>query len=117
MKHPLAGDPVGFQWIFPRPGWKPSVGLFGGVIWGIGTVFNVVAGKIDQLPQFLTPLANRRRWWARCGAFLCGRNSRARDRAKLYLGLMFVFYALLHSDGGTVERISKKKRLLPFRGG
>ena len=45
MKHPLAGEPVGFSGFFSAPASGHLLGLFGGVIWGVGTVFNVVAGK------------------------------------------------------------------------
>src|SRR5271156_747063 len=45
MKKPLAGDPVGFGGFFSAAPSGHLLGLLGGMIWGIGTVFNVVAGK------------------------------------------------------------------------
>jgi glucose uptake protein len=43
MKRPLVGDPVSFSGFFRGPASGHLLGLFGGCIWGIGTVFNVVA--------------------------------------------------------------------------
>ena len=45
MKRPLAGEPVNFGEFFRGPASGHLLGLFGGVVWGVGTVFNVVAGK------------------------------------------------------------------------
>ncbi|MGB9197133.1 MAG: AcrB/AcrD/AcrF family protein, partial [Terriglobales bacterium] len=45
MKHPLVGEPVSFSRFFGGPVSGHMLGLFGGCIWGVGTVFNVVAGK------------------------------------------------------------------------
>src|SRR5215467_2490243 len=45
MKKPLAGEPVGFGGFFSGPPSGHLLGLAGGVIWGTGTTFNVVAGK------------------------------------------------------------------------
>src|SRR5579863_7843503 len=45
MKKPLVGDPVSFSGFFTGPPSGHLLGLAGGFIWGLGTVFNVVAGK------------------------------------------------------------------------
>src|SRR5271163_364552 len=45
MKRPLVGDPVSFSGFFSGPASGHLLGLLGGFIWGLGTVFNVVAGK------------------------------------------------------------------------
>src|SRR5208283_5990667 len=48
MKKPLVGEPVSFAGFFTGPASGHLLGLFGGVIWGVGTVFNVVAGKVTS---------------------------------------------------------------------
>lgn len=94
MKKPLAGEPVGFGGFFTAPASGHLLGLLGGVIWGTGTVFNVVAGKattfaisyaIGQSAPMVAAL-----WGVLAWKEFAGSGS----RAKLYLVLMFVFYAL-----------------------
>ncbi len=94
MKRPLAGEPVGFGGFFTAPPSGHLLGLFGGVIWGMGTVFNVVAGKattfaisyaIGQSAPMVAALWGVLAWKEFAGSG---------TRAKAYLALMFVFYAL-----------------------
>lgn len=94
MKKPLVGEPVSFSGFFSGPPSGHLLGLFGGVIWGTGTVFNVVAGKatafaisyaIGQSAPMVAAL-----WGVLAWKEFAGSSS----RAKLYLALMFVFYAL-----------------------
>jgi glucose uptake protein len=94
MKHPLAGEPVGFELFFRGPASGHLLGLLGGAIWGIGTVFNVVAGKaagfaisyaIGQSAPMVGALWGIVAWKEFTGAG---------SRAKIYLTLMFVFYVL-----------------------
>jgi len=94
MKKPLVGKPVGFSGFFSGPPSGHLLGLLGGVIWGTGTVFNVVAGKatafaisyaIGQSAPMVAALWGVLAWKEFAGSG---------PRAKLYLTLMFVFYAL-----------------------
>jgi len=94
MKKPLVGEPVGFSGFFSGPPSGHLLGLLGGVIWGTGTVFNVVAGKatafaisyaIGQSAPMVAALWGVLAWKEFAGSG---------PRAKLYLTLMFVFYAL-----------------------
>ena len=94
MKKPLVGDPVNFGGFFSGPASGHMLGLLGGVIWGIGMVFNLVAANftgvaisyaIGQSAPMVAALWGVLAWKEFQGA---GR------RAKLYLGLMFVFYGL-----------------------
>jgi glucose uptake protein len=94
MKKPLAGEPVGFGGFFTAPASGHLLGLLGGVIWGTGTVFNVVAGKattfaisyaIGQSAPMVAALWGVLAWKEFAGSG---------PRAKLYLALMFVFYGL-----------------------
>jgi len=45
MKNPLVGEPVNFGEFFHGPASGHMLGLMGGVIWGTGTVFNLVAAN------------------------------------------------------------------------
>jgi glucose uptake protein len=94
MKKPLAGEPVSLGGFFTAPASGHLLGLLGGVIWGTGTVFNVVAGKattfaisyaIGQSAPMVAALWGVLAWKEFAGSG---------PRAKLYLALMFVFYGL-----------------------
>ena len=94
MKKPLVGEPVSFAGFFSGPPSGHLLGLLGGAS-GARARSSTLRREIYGQSPFRTRSGNRRRWWERCGAFLRGRNSRARDRGRrLYLTLMFVFYAL-----------------------
>jgi glucose uptake protein len=94
MKKPLVGEPVNFSGFFSGPPSGHLLGLAGGVIWGTGMVFNLVAASftgvaisyaIGQSAPMVAALWGVLAWkeFAGSGA-----------RAKLYLALMFVFYGL-----------------------
>jgi glucose uptake protein len=94
MKKPLAGEPVSFSGFFSGPPSGHLLGLLGGIIWGTGTVFYAVAGSatsfaisyaIGQSAPMVAAL-----WGVLAWKEFAGSGS----RAKLYLTLMFVFYAL-----------------------
>jgi len=94
MKKPLVGEPVSFGGFFSGPPSGHLLGLFGGFVWGVGTVFNVVAGKatafaisyaIGQSAPMVAALWGLLAWKEFAGAG---------SRAKAYLVLMFVFYGL-----------------------
>src|SRR6476660_7963834 len=46
MKHPLVGEPVSFSGFFRGPASGHMLGILGGLIWGTGTVFNMVAASL-----------------------------------------------------------------------
>jgi glucose uptake protein len=92
MKKPLVGDPVSFSGFFSGPASGHVLGLLGGCIWGVGTVFNVVAGKatafaisyaIGQSAPMVAALWGVLAWKEFAGA---------PGKAKMYLAAMFVFY-------------------------
>lgn len=94
MKKPLVGEPVSFGGFFSGPPSGHLLGLAGGFIWGLGTVFNVVAGKattfaisyaIGQSAPMVAAL-----WGVLAWKEFAGSGS----RAKTYLAMMFVFYVL-----------------------
>jgi glucose uptake protein len=94
MKRPLAGEPVGFGGFFRAPASGHLLGLFGGVIWGVGTVFNVVAGKSTSFAISYAIGQSAPMVGALWGIFAWKEFAGAGARAKIYLALMFAFYAL-----------------------
>jgi len=94
MKKPLVGEPVNFSGFFKGPISGHMLGLLGGVIWGTGMVFNLVAASftgvaisyaIGQSAPMVAALWGVLAWKEFAGAG---------SRAKLYLAMMFVFYCL-----------------------
>jgi glucose uptake protein len=92
MRKPLVGEPVSFSGFVKGPVSGHMLGLLGGVIWGTGMVFNLVAANftgvaisyaIGQSAPMVAALWGVLAWKEFAGA---GRG------AKLYLTLMFVFY-------------------------
>jgi glucose uptake protein len=94
MKNPLVGVPVSFSGFFQGPASGHILGVLGGVIWGTGMVFNLVAANftgvaisyaIGQSAPMVAALWGVLAWKEFAGAG---------SRAKLYLALMFAFYCL-----------------------
>lgn len=94
MKKPMVGDPVSFGGFFSGPPSGHLLGLAGGVIWGTGMVFNLVAASftgvaisyaIGQSAPMVAALWGLLAWKEFAGSG---------SRAKIYLVLMFVFYGL-----------------------
>ena len=94
MKKPLVGEPVDFSGFFKGSSSGHMLGLLGGVIWGTGMVFNLVAANftgvaisyaIGQSAPMVAALWGVLAWKEFAGAG---------TRAKVYLALMFVFYCL-----------------------
>ncbi len=94
MKKPLVGEPVDFGGYFRAPASGHLLGLAGGFVWGIGTVFNLVAASftgvaisyaIGQAAPMVAAL------W---GVFAWKEFKGANPQAKAYLTMMFVFYIL-----------------------
>ena len=52
------------------------LGLLGGIIWGVGMVFNLVAANFTGV-AISYALGNQHQWSPRYGEFLRGRNLRA----------------------------------------
>jgi glucose uptake protein len=94
MKKPLVGEPLGFSGFFKTSLSNHLLGLFGGVLWGVAMVFNLVAANftgvaisyaIGQSAPMIATL------W---GVFIWKEFAGAPSRAKLYLVGMFAFYCL-----------------------
>ena len=94
MRRPLVGEPVRFAAYRAAPAAYHALGLAGGVVWGIGTAFNLVAASlvgvaisyaIGQASPMVAAL------W---GVFAWREFKGSNARAKLYLVGMFVAYVL-----------------------
>ena len=94
MKKPLVGEPVSFGGFFSGPPSGHFLGLLGGCIWGVGTVFNVVAGKATGFAISYAIGQSAPMVAALWGVFAWKEFAGAPGRAKRYLFFMFVFYCL-----------------------
>jgi glucose uptake protein len=94
MKRPLVGEPVSFSGFFRGPASGHMLGLLGGVIWGTGMVFNLVAANFTGVAISYAIGQSAPMVAALWGVLAWKEFEGAGSRAKLYLGLMFVFYCL-----------------------
>jgi glucose uptake protein len=94
MKHPLVGKPVSFSGFFHAPPSAHLLGLLGGFIWGIGTVFNLVAAHFTGVAISYAIGQSAPMVAALWGIFIWKEFKGSPARSRRYLGLMFVFYSL-----------------------
>jgi glucose uptake protein len=94
MRRPIVGAPVNFSGYRRAPGSYHLLGLFGGVVWGVGTVFNFVAASvvgvaisyaIGQASPMIAAL------W---GVFVWHEFRGSNARARGYLVAMFAAYVV-----------------------
>jgi len=94
MKKPLVGEPVNFSGFFAGPASGHALGLLGGVIWGIGMVFNLVAANFTGVAISYAIGQSAPMVAALWGVFAWHEFSGGGSKVKLYLSLMFAFYFL-----------------------
>jgi len=94
MRRPLVGEPVAFGGFFRAPAKWHLLGLLGGFIWGIGTVFNLVAGNSIGLAISYAIGQSAPMVAALWGILVWKEFDGANKSARAYLGLMFLFYFL-----------------------
>jgi glucose uptake protein len=94
MKKPLIGDPVSFDGFFRASASGHFLGLLGGAVWGIGTVFNLVAASFTGVAISYAIGQSAPMVAALWGVFVWKEFAGANSKAKMYLALMFVFYCL-----------------------
>jgi glucose uptake protein len=94
MKRPLVGEPVSFSGFFRGPASGHMLGLLGGLIWGTGMVFNLVAANFTGVAISYAIGQSAPMVAALWGVLAWKEFEGAGSRAKLYLALMFVFYCL-----------------------
>ncbi len=94
MRKPLVGEPVGFAGFFAAPPREHLLGLFGGVVWGVGTIFNFVAASFTGVAISYAIGQSAPMVAALWGVFVWKEFAGAGGKAKAYLALMFLFYIL-----------------------
>ena len=94
MKKPLVGEPVSFAGYFKGPISGHALGLLGGFIWGIGMVFNLVAASFTGVAISYAIGQSAPMVAALWGVLAWKEFEGAPGKAKMYLGLMFVFYCV-----------------------
>jgi len=94
MKKPLVGAPVDFAGFFRAPASGHFLGLLGGIIWGVGTMFNVVAGKATGFAISYAIGQSAPMVGALWGVFVWKEFAGAPSKGKTFLFLMFVSYCL-----------------------
>jgi glucose uptake protein len=94
MKRPLVGEPVSFAGFFSGPPSGHLLGLAGGLVWGTGMVFNLVAASFTGVAISYAIGQSAPMVAALWGLLAWNEFAGSGSRAKIYLVLMFVFYAL-----------------------
>jgi glucose uptake protein len=94
MKKPLVGEPVNFSDLFRGPTSGHILGLLGGVIWGTGMVFNLVAASFTGVAISYAIGQSAPMVAALWGVLAWKEFKGAGSKAYTYLFLMFVFYCL-----------------------
>jgi glucose uptake protein len=94
MRHPLVGEPVAFSGFFRGPVSGHLLGLAGGFVWGLGTVFNLVAAHFTGVAISYAIGQSSPMVAALWGVFAWKEFAGANRKAKAFLGLMFLFYVL-----------------------
>jgi glucose uptake protein len=94
MKRPLVGTPVNFSGFLHGPASGHTLGVLGGVIWGTGTVFNLVAANFTGVAISYAIGQSAPMVAALWGVLAWKEFQGANRRAKTFLALMFVFYVL-----------------------
>jgi glucose uptake protein len=92
MKKPLVGEPVRFSAYFKAPAAYHALGLLGGVTWGIGLVFNLVAASLVGVAISYAIGQASPMIAAAWGVFVFHEFRNATSRPKIYLAGMFTCY-------------------------
>src|SRR5499427_3899626 len=90
MNRPLVGTPVNFAEFFHGPALGHLLGVLGGVIWGTGTVFNLVAANFTGVAISYAIGQSAPMVAALWGVLVWKEFQGAPPRAYLYLTLMFL---------------------------
>ncbi len=93
MEKPLVGEPVSLSGYVQGPPRWHVLGLVGGFIWCIGTAFNLIAGRTAGFAISYAIGQSAPMVAAIWGIFVWKEFAGANNKAKMYLVLMFVFYA------------------------
>lgn len=73
MRRPFVGTPASYEDYFAGSFRLHAVGILGGIIWGIGNLFSLLATEKLVLP-FHMDWDKVLRWWLHSGVYLFGKN-------------------------------------------
>jgi glucose uptake protein len=94
MRHPLVGAPVSAKHYFTASPRNHTLGVLGGGIWGLGMVFNFVAASLTGVAISYAIGQSAPMVAAVWGIVAWREFDGSSTRARLYLGLMFLFFIL-----------------------
>lgn len=94
MKRPLVGEPVNFSDFFKATVRDHLCGIFGGMIWGTGTVFNFVAASCTGVAIAYAIGQSAPMVAALWGVFVWKEFAGSGNKAKVYIALMFLSYVV-----------------------
>jgi glucose uptake protein len=94
MEHPLVGEAVSIRRFFHAPVSGHLLGFLGGCVWGLGTVFNLVAASLTGVAISYAIGQSAPMVAALWGVLAWKEFDGSGGRAKLYLAFMFAFYGL-----------------------
>jgi glucose uptake protein len=94
MKRPIVGEPVTFAGYRGAPASYHALGLFGGVVWGVGTVFNFVAASLVGVAISYAIGQSAPMIAALWGVFVWHEFRGSNVRARVYLVAMFAAYVV-----------------------
>src|SRR5580658_6215599 len=107
MRRPLVGEPVAARGYFHTRAGNHLLGLFGGCVWGLGTVFNLVASSLTGVAISYAIGQSAPMVAALWGVFVWHEFRGAGTAARVNLALMFLFFiaaialvTLAYSAGG-----------------
>ncbi len=92
MRKPLSGAPVSFREYWAAPARNHMLGIFGGVIWGVGGCFNLVAAGLLGVPISYAIGQSAPLIAAAWGVFVWREFAGAPRQAWISLAFMFVCY-------------------------
>ncbi len=92
MKKPIVGEPVTFAGYRTAPASYHAFGLLGGVVWGVGTVFNFVAASLVGVAISYAIGQSAPMIAAAWGVFVWQEFRGSSTRARIYLVAMFAAY-------------------------
>jgi len=94
MRNPLVGQPVNFGELFRGPAAGHILGMLGGAIWGIGTVFNLVAANFTGVAISYAIGQSAPMVAALWGVLAWKEFRGAPGKGYIFLAFMFIFYVL-----------------------
>ena len=92
MRRPLVGEPVNFSGFWTASARNHALGVFGGMVWGLGTSFNFVAASKLGVPISYAIGQSAPMIAALWGVLVWKEFAGASRKPWIYLALMFVLY-------------------------